>query len=271
MTEMMCRGAKGPGLVGGGGLACALAILTFTAQGAEERAERVYELRTYTVAAGKLPVLLERFGSKNLPLFKRAGITLEGAWTPADPVKNGEKLVYLVSFESRHAAAKAWKAFSDDPVWQALFAQEKVDQGNVVAKAESLFLAPTDYSPALPLATEASEAPARLFELRTYIASPGKLPNLNERFRKYTCELFERHGMKNVVYGVPMDEAQGSANTLVYLLGHANADAAKASWKAFSDDPAWKQVYTESQPDGVPLAAKVASVYLTPTRFSPMK
>jgi hypothetical protein len=146
-----------------------------------------------------------------------------------------------------------------------------VDQGNVVAKAESLFLAPTDYSPALPLQSEASDAPARLFELRTYIASPGKLPNLNERFRKYTCELFERHGMKNVLYGVPMEEAQGAANTLVYLLGHPNADAAKASWKAFSDDPAWKQVYAESQPDGVPLAAKVVSVYLTPTRFSPMK
>ena len=37
-----------------------------------------------------------------------------------------------------------------------------------------------------------------IYELRIYTAMPGKMPALLTRFRDHTCEIFERHGMKNV-------------------------------------------------------------------------
>lgn len=112
-------------------------------------------------------------------------------------------------------------------------------------------------------------AQGHVYELRTYYTPEGKLDDLKARFRNHTLKIFERHGMKNVVYGVPMD-APASANTLVYLLQHDSREAAKKSWDAFRNDPEWTKVRTESEKNGK-LTTKVESVFLEPTDFSPMK
>ena len=247
-------------------LAVAGALLAGTATAGFAKEEgAIYELRTYTTAPGKLPVLLERFGRSNLPLFEKHGIELVGAWTP---VEQGDQLIYLLRFPSRDAVAKAREAFGSDPDWKALFAKEKEEHGEVVAKVESVFLSPTDYSPEPGVASEGEPS---LYEMRTYTASPGRLVKLNDRFREHTLELFARHGMRNIVYTVPADEDKGSANTLVYIVAHKDRASADASWKAFGDDPEWQKVYAESQTDGVKLAEKVERIYLSPTAFSPLK
>jgi hypothetical protein len=110
---------------------------------------------------------------------------------------------------------------------------------------------------------------AHVYELRTYYTPEGKLNDLKARFRDHTVKLFEKHGMKNVVYGVPMD-APGSTNTLIYLLEHESRDAAKKSWDAFRNDPDWTKARTASEVNGK-LTTKVESVFLEPTDFSPMK
>jgi hypothetical protein len=43
---------------------------------------------------------------------------------------------------------------------------------------------------------KADAAKTRYFEMRTYIANPGKLDALNARFRDHTCKLFAKHGME---------------------------------------------------------------------------
>ena len=226
-----------------------------------------YQLRTYFTAPGKLPVLLERFETTNLPLFRKHGITLVGAWTPAAGDTAGDRLVYLVRFPSRAAVDANFKAFLDDPEWKRVYGAEKEAHGTVVSKADIVTLAPADFS-ALPNAL-AGVGPDTVHELRIYHASPGKLENLLKRFRDHTTKLFENHGMGNVLYTVPAKGEAGEGATLIYLLAHESRDAATASWQAFRDDPAWQAVYKASQPDGVPLAAKVESYFLTPTKFSP--
>ncbi len=108
----------------------------------------------------------------------------------------------------------------------------------------------------------------RVYELRTYTAHPGKLPNVLARFRDHTTKLFEKHGMVNLGYFVPMDAADGAADKLIYVLEHASRDAAKASWAAFSADPEWKAVRTASEADGK-IVAKAESVFLGAADFSP--
>ena len=73
----------------------------------------------------------------------------------------------------------------------------------------------------------------KVFELRTYTATPGNLDKLLTRFRNHTMRIFEKHGMTNIGYWVPTDEAE-SSNTLVYILAHDSQEAANRSWQAFS-------------------------------------
>ena len=91
-------------------------------------------------------------------------------------------------------------------------------------------------------------ASGAVYELRTYVTNLGKLDNLNARFRDHTVDLFKKHGIESVGYWVPTD-GESSKNTLIYVIRHNSRDAAKASWKAFGSDPAWKKVARESQVD----------------------
>ena len=120
-----------------------------------------------------------------------------------------------------------------------------------------------------PRATGYAQPDKRVFEIRTYYTHPGKLDALNARFRNHTVKFFERHGMTNVGYWVPMDPPQ-SENTLIYIVAHKDREAAKKSWDAFRKDPEWLKVRTESEAQG-PINTKVESVFLTPTDYSPMK
>ena len=112
-------------------------------------------------------------------------------------------------------------------------------------------------------------ADTRVFELRTYYANPGKMAALNARFRDHTCKLFEKHGMTCVGFWNPIDPKE-SEEVLVYLLAFPSKEAADKSWKAFGEDPEWKQVKAESEKDG-PLVKKVDRKFLTPTDYSKLK
>jgi len=113
----------------------------------------------------------------------------------------------------------------------------------------------------------AADRDERVFELRIYYASPEKLDNLLARFRDHTCKLFEKHGMTNIGYWVPIDNAD---NKLVYMLAHKDREAAKASWKAFMADPDWQKAYKESEVNGSLLAKPPVVVFMHATDYSPM-
>jgi len=110
------------------------------------------------------------------------------------------------------------------------------------------------------------QAEDRVFELRTYTAIDGKLPNLIARFRDHTTKLFEKHGMENIGYWVPKD----TPNTLIYIVAHKSQDAAKASWDAFRKDPVWMKARDASEAGGK-IVDKITTVFLDPVDFSKIK
>ena len=59
----------------------------------------------------------------------------------------------------------------------------------------------------------------KVFELRTYKATPGNLDNLHARFRNHTTRIFRKHGMEIVGYWSPTSEEE-RGDTLVYMLEH---------------------------------------------------
>src|SRR4029079_11624768 len=54
----------------------------------------------------------------------------------------------------------------------------------------------------------AKKKPPKLYELRIYRTNPGKLPELNARFRDHTLKLFEKHGMENIIYWTLTEDFQ---------------------------------------------------------------
>jgi hypothetical protein len=116
--------------------------------------------------------------------------------------------------------------------------------------------------------TLADDKPAtRLYEMRTYYAAPDKLDALNARFRDHTVKLFEKHGMENVGYFVPVgDNKEGK---LVYFLSYPDKAARDKSWAAFLADPDWKKAAADSEKDGK-ILAKIEFKFLTATEYSPV-
>jgi hypothetical protein len=110
----------------------------------------------------------------------------------------------------------------------------------------------------------------RVFELRTYTTNEGKLPALQARFRDHTTRLFSKHGMTNIGYWTPQNPPL-SENTLIYIVAHANREAAAKSWAAFRADPEWQKAAAASEVGGKILSKSPESIFMDPTDYSAIK
>jgi len=108
-----------------------------------QAAPRVFELRTYTPAEGKLDLLHARFRHHTLRIFQRHGMTNVWYGKPMDAPLSQTTLIYMLAHQSREAAKKSWDAFRADTEWTAVAKESGVGP----VKVESVFLEPTDYSP----------------------------------------------------------------------------------------------------------------------------
>lgn len=125
----------------------AVALRPATAVAQEKKDQRVFELRTYTAAEGKLDALNARFRDHTNKLFAKHGMEIIGFWTPTDEKKGASNtLIYILAYPSKEAADKAWKGFRDDPEWKTALAASEKD-GKLATKVESVYMKPTDYSP----------------------------------------------------------------------------------------------------------------------------
>ena len=246
--------------------AAAASTLTMTAFAADTR---VYEMRTYYAAPGKLDALNARFRDHTCKLFEKHGITNIGYWMPIENPEN--KLVYVLAYPSRAARDASWKAFVADPDWKAAKAASETN-GTLVAKVEQPYFVATDYSPEIKPSAGTGD---RVFELRTYTCTPNNLPALDARFRDHTTKLFAKHGMTNLFYWHLMDDQPAAKDTLVYILAHKSTDAAKASFDAFRKDPDWvaARKASEEKAGGSLTVAEggVKSVFMKATDYSPTK
>jgi hypothetical protein len=123
---------------------CGLAL--YAARGDEKVDTRIFELRTYHAAPGKMEALQARFRNHTCKLFEKHRMTIIAFWNPTDAQQAKRKLIYLLAFPSKEAAAKSWKDFGADPEWKSVKeASEK--NGKLVERIESVYMNPTDYSP----------------------------------------------------------------------------------------------------------------------------
>lgn len=123
------------------GFLCSNAVSTQAAS-----KQRVFELRTYTAAPGKLDALKTRFRDHTVALFKKHGMTNVGYWVPQDAPASQNTLIYVLAHESRDAAKNSFDAFRADAAWVKAREASEVN-GRLAEKVESVFMDPTDFSP----------------------------------------------------------------------------------------------------------------------------
>ncbi len=248
-------------------LAALLAVTNF-ADADQKNSGPVYEMRVYHTNDGKLDDLLARFRDHTCELFTKHGMTNVAYFVPEG--KENKRLVYFMKYPSRAAREASWKGFLNDPDWKAAY-KASIKEGRLIHKVDSTFLTLTDYSPEFP---SKSHTAGRLFELRTYTATPGNLKHLHSRFRDHTFKLFAKHGITNIAYFDLMPDQKGAENTLIYLISHKDKQARKKSFGDFSKDPAWQNARKQSEiAGGGSLTTKggVKHEFLIPTDFSPLK
>lgn len=107
---------------------------------------KVYELRIYHAAPGKLDELVARFRDHTDRLFAKHGMKSVAYWTALDEPAKSTTFFYILEHPSREAAAANWKSFQADPEWQAVKAKSE-EKGKLVEKVDSTYLEMTDFSP----------------------------------------------------------------------------------------------------------------------------
>ena len=242
---------------------CSLLFLGSISSFAIKKDTRYFELRIYHCFPGRLDALVERFRGNTTRIFEKHHMENIGYWLPIHNEDNN--LYYILAYPSKEARDSSWKAFGADPEWKEV-ARKSEESGKIVEKVTSVFMNAAD----LPVKIGASEKePERVFELRTYYPSAGKLSNLLTRFRDHTIRIFKKHDMQSIGYWTTA-ETGGDQPKLLYILAHAGEEQAKTSWDAFRADPRWIKVKADSEKDGK-IVDKTESVFLRPLPFSKIK
>jgi hypothetical protein len=230
---------------------------------------RVYEMRIYQAADGKLDDLNKRFREHTTKIFERVGMENIGYWTPIENTNN--LLIYVLAHKSRAAADVSWKAFGNDPEWKAAAKASEVN-GKLVSKIDRYWMEATDYSPRIKASKSSTP---RVFELRDYTTTENNLAALDARFRDHTIKLFKKHGIENVAYWHLTPDQKDANRKLIYILAHKSKEAGLASFGAFRKDPAWiaAKEASEKKAGGSLTEAKdgVKSTYMVPTDYSRTK
>jgi len=262
-------------------LAIACVGLNGTLQGQDKESPQVgsqpdsklYELRFYVTHPGKLPDLHARFRDHTLGLFEKHGIENIIYWTVAEGAKgDGEDaanmLVYVIAHRDEAAKDASWKAFREDPEWQAA-AKKSEENGKILAKPpRAIFMKATNFSAADEAVNRDAKVAPRLWELRQYNDGAERVPHTAERFGSGEKDIFTKHGMQTVSFWTATDNS-----AFIYLLAHQDKAAADASWKGFMGDfKEFMQQYRASHPNLPGGRGNGSEVrYLIPTDYSPRK
>ena len=107
-----------------------------------------------------------------------------------------------------------------------------------------------------------------LYELRIYNCSPGRLPDLLNRFENITIEIWEKHGIRQAGFWTTLIGENNQ--TLYYMLEWESLADREKKWNSFQNDPEWHSKRAETEKNG-PLVASISNSILQPTNFSSVK
>lgn len=114
------------------------------AEESDQEPARLFELRIYTAAPGKMELLHKRFREHTLRIFEKHGIKSVGYWTSeSEP----DRLYYMVAYPDRESREQRLvNGIAKDPEFLKVVADSE-KEGKLTTGIESVILTPTEYSP----------------------------------------------------------------------------------------------------------------------------
>jgi hypothetical protein len=251
----------------------ALGALGASAAEATGQPRQYFELRTYTFASDeKRKAFAEFLGRTMVPALNRAGIKPVGVFElklednaamklPKDPMElwvllPHDSLESVVGLEAKLAADAAYQ-----DAGKAILMTPKSDPA-FDRYASTLLLAMENFP---RVAATSSQAPQRIFELRTYESrNPERAKNKLEMFNAGEFGVFERAGMHGVFYGGAI--VGENLPQLTYMVMHDTLESAKSHWDTFRKDSDWKVL--SAKPEYKDNVSKIIDRYVRPIEGS---
>jgi hypothetical protein len=242
---------------------CSAATTTPIA-GAQRQNGSAYELRAYSLKAGKQSSLEAYLSKALLAALKRFGIGPMGVFVESgrEPATVYVLIVYpsidqfatlstrLAADEEYLKAAKEYLAASPgDPVYNRI---------------ESSLLVPIEGMPRLE---KPDTSKPRLLNLRIYESHNERAAKKKiEMFNKGELAIFRRVGLTPVFFG---ETVIGPAMpNLTYLLVFPDDVAREAAWSRFRDDAEWKKLRAIPEYADKEIVSRITNKILRPTAFS---
>ena len=95
---------------------------------------KVSQLRMYRIAEGRLPEFVQLWLTSVLPLRRKMGFTVDGAWT----VRGEDRFVWIVSYEGEESFEAKNEQYYDSPERMAL----DPDPAALIEEAQEVMLSP---------------------------------------------------------------------------------------------------------------------------------
>ncbi|MED5803833.1 NIPSNAP family protein [Gordonia sp. Z-3] len=105
-----------------------------------------------------------------------------------------------------------------------------------------------------------------LYEVREYVAVPGRLPAIIDLFNQHTIRLFAKHDMDLIQVGRTWI-GENSYNELVYTLRFSDVAELEKKWEMFLQDPEWVAELTAREAEG-PMVASMRRRLVDPGPFA---
>jgi hypothetical protein len=237
-----------------------------TASSAEPSAHPVFELRTYSLKADKVPVLDAYLSKAFIPAVKRLGAGPVGAFVEKEKEAEPVKVHVLVVAPSAELIATLPARLAADQEYVKA-AGDYLTAGPaeaVYSRIESSLLAPIEGMPRLE---KPDTSKPRLLNLRIYESHNERAARKKiEMFNKGELAIFRRCGLTPVFFG---ETVVGAAMpNLTYMLVFPDDAAREAAWSKFRDDDEWKKLKSIPEYADKEIVSHITNKLLTPTAYS---
>jgi hypothetical protein len=231
--------------------------------GAESQGSLVYELRAYSLKAGKQPVLEAYLSKAFLPALKRLDTGPVGVFVEkAEPLTVYVLIVYpsveqAASLSTRLAADEEYLKAARDYLAAS-------PRDPVYSRIESSLLVPIEGMPRLE---KPDTSKPRLLNLRIYESHNERAGKKKiEMFNKGELAIFRRVGLTPVFFA---ETVIGPAMpNLTYMLVFPDDAGREAAWSRFRDDPEWKKLRAIPEYADKEIVSRITNKILSPTAFS---
>jgi len=110
------------------------------------------------------------------------------------------------------------------------------------------------------------DSSSTIYELRSYVSEPGRQADVLKLIEGGGMAFMKKHQLNLVAAWVPSDSKDERVFTLI---SHQNKASCDASWTAFQNDPAWKEVVQKSAVDGKKPVKSIERVFMSVNDYSP--